>query len=443
MSDLPKQELDALFREGADMQKFEYNEAAWDKMEVKLDADDRNRRIGIWFLLIVGLILATMAGLWYTSLDHNNVSAEEIYASDDTATSSSNHSITNQELETTQVTQEQPSNPKNEDGQQIVSAISSTTKDTKIKPIASKISSSDNKAGLKNIEDSAVASNVVIAKNTSTKEVDNEQIIAEAKVANNLARVGDMTSENNEIIKLITIQKLNESNVAKLHFSRAAVENGLSKLDITMAESDEESDESSITNRLSFTAFAAPEWSAVGIDGSKKKGYKFGAKIGLQIADRWELSTGLSLSQKKFNGKGSQFTEAGGWIDDIMPMTMEAKCNIIEIPLDVIYHHSGVGNSGFVASAGLRSFMLHSEWYGFEYEASQYKPGLMDEKNLDNQNKNWLGSIELSAGYNQKVNKNLFVQVLPYVQIPVTGFGDGKVNLFSGGVQLAVRFDGK
>jgi len=379
-------------------------EDAWDKMEVKLDADDRNRRIGIWFLLIVGLILATMAGLWYTSLDHNNVSAEEIYASDDTATSSSNHSITNQELETTQVTQEQPSNPKNEDGQQIVSAISSTTKDTKIKPIASKISSSDNKAGLKNIEDSAVASNVVIAKNTSTKEVDNEQIIAEAKVANNLARVGDMTSENNEIIKLITIQKLNESNVAKLHFSRAAVENGLSKLDITMAESDEESDESSITNRLSFTAFAA---------------------------------------QKKFNGKGSQFTEAGGWIDDIMPMTMEAKCNIIEIPLDVIYHHSGVGNSGFVASAGLRSFMLHSEWYGFEYEASQYKPGLMDEKNLDNQNKNWLGSIELSAGYNQKVNKNLFVQVLPYVQIPVTGFGDGKVNLFSGGVQLAVRFDGK
>jgi len=71
MPDLPKKEFDELFREGASMQQFEYNEAAWNKMEDMLDNDDKNRRFAIWAFVLVGIVLATMAGLWYASLDTN------------------------------------------------------------------------------------------------------------------------------------------------------------------------------------------------------------------------------------------------------------------------------------------------------------------------------------------------------------------------------------
>ena len=84
MSDLPKQELDELFREGAGMQQFEYNEAAWNKMDAMLDNDDRKRKIGIWLLLLVGMALAVVFGLYYNSLNTSGTPQEVIYANEDT-----------------------------------------------------------------------------------------------------------------------------------------------------------------------------------------------------------------------------------------------------------------------------------------------------------------------------------------------------------------------
>ena len=66
MSDLPKQELDELFREGADMQNFEYNSAAWNKMEAKLDASERRRRAIFWIFFLSGIttvVLIIILGL--------------------------------------------------------------------------------------------------------------------------------------------------------------------------------------------------------------------------------------------------------------------------------------------------------------------------------------------------------------------------------------------
>ena len=65
----------------------------------------------------------------------------------------------------------------------------------------------------------------------------------------------------------------------------------------------------------------------------------------------------------------------------------------------------------------------------------------MDEKTIPNPTKKWAGSIELSLCYNRKVGSQLSTQITPYLQIPTTKFGDGKINLFSGGVKFVLRFD--
>ena len=443
MPDLPKQELDKLFREVAGIQQFEYNEAAWNKMKVKLDVDDKNRKIGIWLLLLIGLALAGIAGLYYNSLGDISTAQEVI----DTNEKASNNSLfTENQIVQTEVEE------------QIAEAIENKKPITKIGGTINE----EIKEGSPVKEDSSVKNNITseiitsdnlvnATSNTtnifSTSSPNSTTINLSSEVVNETIPSIEIpvqkTTESEIAAKsLIEISILQNSTIPKLSTPIREIGNSQSKVDVTVAEYEEENGPTT-ASRLSYAMFSAPEWSSVGIGGPIEMGYKFGAKIGFQIAAKWELSTGLSLSQKKFNGEGSQFTEAGGWIDDIRPMTMEAKCNIIEIPLDVVYHFSGVGNSGFVASAGLRSFILHSEWYGFEYDPLQYKDELMDEKNMDNQNKNWLGSIELSLGYSKKVSNNLSVLILPYLQIPVTGFGDGKVNLFSGGVQFAVRFDSK
>lgn len=437
------------------MQTFEYNEAAWNKMEVMLDNDDKNRRIGMWLLLGVGLALATIFGIWYASLDNGDIVKETIYANEDSSISSNEASLTQTEtvvLENIASVESQiePVESTSDIHESIESNETEKIADNNTEVVATDIILA------KVAEKDLVASNailqpkennIIVIDDATVAPTSSEEIAEE--VSQSIAAVNVVEKSNaeskaaiNTAHALIQIEALSKQYIASIEAEKIFLQNQQTIIPVAPAENDEESH--SVLSKFSYTVFAAQEWSSVGIVGAREMGYKYGLKLGYQVANKWELSTGVSLSQKKFNGDGSEFTISEGWVDDIMPMTMDAKCNIIEIPLDVVYHHSGLGNSGFIASAGLRSFMLHSEWYGFEYDSSQdARPDLLREKNMDNQNKNWLGSLELSAGYNQKVSNNLSVQISPYLQIPVTGFGDGKVNLFSSGVQLAVRFDGK
>jgi len=175
------------------------------------------------------------------------------------------------------------------------------------------------------------------------------------------------------------------------------IENTQAFIELEAAIGDAEKEKSSIARRLSFSLFTAPEWSSVGMDGPRVLGYKYGAKIGCRLNKHLELGIELFLSQKKFNGTGAQFAISDGWIDDIMPMIMDTKCNIIEISLDLNYHFSGVGNTGFVRGVGLRSFMLHSEWYGFEYDPNQdNNPNLLRDKNMANQNGKRLSLLSIA-----------------------------------------------
>ena len=442
MPDLPKQELDELFREGAGMQKFEYNEAAWDKMERKLDNDDRNRRIGIWLLLLVGLALAVIAGFYYTSLEKIATPKEVIYASENANTNSSSKK---DQIEQNVATELLEGNVEKENNL-TPSEISKQSNTAAERQINTAQSSNDIS---RSIETNA---NIYTVQNTTTNQKHNtlsDLVNVQIELPTNaivLPTTQDVNPKISEVIteskELISFTDLQREELSIFDIDSDPVKNNLSPIDVQKAIYEDQDNGPSIASRLSYTVFAAPEWSSVGANGPREMGYKFGAKLGFQLSDKFELATGLSISQKKFNGQGSEFTLTEGWVNNIMPMTMEAKCNIIEIPLDLNYHFNGVGNSGFVAGIGLRSYMLHSEWYGFEYNVSQI--GLVEEIVTDNtQNKNWVGSIELSLGYNQKVSDNLSVQIVPYLQIPATGIGEGKVDLFSGGVQFAVRFDGR
>lgn len=435
MPDLPKQELDELFREGAGMQTFEYNEAAWNKMEVMLDAGDRNRKIGMWLLLLLGLVLAIMVGSWSLNTENADIADNRVYAVEDSSISSTEESIVKAEVKTP-VALESEIVVENTPIETVVTLNTAEQSTINTAITNNKPYSSNNNIVAYNSSSNSGKSTP--SDNTAETSVGESTNIISLKTSEK--SVADI--QNNVIINaLVEIEKLQQHNIARLEAYNELLDNSQSQLAVTLADYEDDNNKPSIASKLSYTIYVAPEWSSVGINGAKEMGYKFGAKFGYQIGEKWELSTGVALSKKEFNGRGSQFTEAGGWIDDIMPMTMEGKCNVIEIPLDVVYHFSGVGNTGFVASAGLRSYMLHSEWYGFEYDV--WKPGLLEEKITDNENKNWVGSMELSLGYSKKVSNNLSVQITPYLQIPLTGIGEGKVNLYSGGVQFAARFDSK
>lgn len=420
MSDLPKQELDELFREGADMQNFEYNSAAWNKMEAKLDASERRRRAIFWIFFLSGIttvVLIIILGLPGNSKIAKKQDAK-LATQLNTNSPSSSIGIVQTEI--------LPS-----EGLVTELNVNKTAKNVVPLDLKYSVEKSETNRALNNSSNINTVQQISFDTSLSFEVTpSNVGINTEEK---------EIQSENKAAVQL-QISALARYEISNIKTQKNYLKSDISTIDVMLV--DYEDQDISISRRLSYSIFAAPEWSSIGFDGPREMGYKIGANIGFQVSEKLEIRTGLSLSQKKFNGEGSQFTEAGGWVDDIMPMTMEAKCNILEFPLDAVYHFNGVSNNGFVASIGYRGYMLHSEWYGFEYDPLQYKPGvMMDEKTIPNPTKKWAGSIELSLGYNRKVGSQLSTQITPYLQIPTTKFGDGKINLFSGGVKFVLRFD--
>jgi len=121
---------------------------------------------------------------------------------------------------------------------------------------------------------------------------------------------------------------------------------------------------------------------------------------------------------------------------------MDAKCDVIEIPIGLSYYANGYRNSGFFADLGVSSYMLHSEWYGFEYDQPLVsRPERYKEVTEEDENTHLVGVGRFAIGYQKVLSNKTSLQIAPYLQFPLTGIGAGQVNLYSSGVQIAVKFN--
>jgi len=204
---------------------------------------------------------------------------------------------------------------------------------------------------------------------------------------------------------------------------------------------------SKIDNRFSFGLSIGLEYSFIlggnnvqNPGGESKAGYYVGLELGYLISNKIELVTGVGISRKTYTGNGDQYNaKPGFWIDQIKPEQFNGKCTVIEIPLSVNYYFNSAKENGWFTNLGVTSYMMNREWYGFIYDPSLNRDDLKTSWNDKRVNNHILGVGQVSFGYQRKVGKNLRLQISPYAKIPLTGIGNGAVNLFSTGMRVTAR----
>ena len=442
MPDFTPNEMDALFREGAERHEFEYNPDSWALMEEKLDNRDRRRR---WILFLLGGTLAILGliSIAYLNLsrsetkeaiaearleafENNKASGEKVLTDEAVITTE------NVELSTTQTTSTKEEKSINQP-KSTNEYILSDSKESGDNIGAQNSFLSENTGNLVSNEIVSIASPTTTAEEVpDTKENVTDQLADKSAVGEGIQEsIESLVTEN----RLMQIEKIKS-------FTIAPFENRFAKfdqLDVVPPNSPEEVLETN--NRFALTLFANPEWSSVGLFNESKAGWSFGTRIGYQFADKFEVSMGVAYSRKVYKGGGEAYVMEGGWFNDIEPERMDAKCDVIEIPIAMTYYLNGFQNNGFFADIGINSYMLHSEWYGFQYDDLLVRPDRYKDVNEENANKHLIGVGRVAFGYQHVLSNNTTVQVAPYLQFPLTGIGAGQVNLYSSGVQLAVKFN--
>ena len=461
MHNLDPNDMDALFRDGADQHEFTYNPDAWALMEEKLDNHKRRKLIFWW--IFGALIVAGVIGL-YIATNFSKSSAPVA-------------SKVNVDIAESKSTVIHPSIKKENSYARIENGIGSDIKtdinELQNKETINKISPEVKSKGEEeyiNI-DSKVRSSYIGAQNSFQSEntgslVDNE-VVSVSSPSNFQTRNSETvntktnTKGNSKTIHEINIspstnegQGLRESlGVSQLEFKKStevlAVNKDRFYPDLEMADIAQPI-EMPTNRRYVFSAFTSSDVSSVGFFKDPQSGFTIGGKLGIQAANKFQFDAGFAYSLKRYGSEGLDYNLEGGWnsMTGVSPTWMDGKGNILQIQIEVSYYFKGYDKNSFFVNAGISSFIFNSEWYGFEYDPEdllQNPDAIVEITMEDIRRKNFhpAGIARLSAGYQRIMSPSMALEISPYLQIPLTGIGEGRVDLYTAGVQFAVKFNTK
>lgn len=117
----------------------------------------------------------------------------------------------------------------------------------------------------------------------------------------------------------------------------------------------------------------------------------------------------------------------------LMSQVLSKDWNVIEVPLALSYIFRRQSKQAWFVS----SYFMKKETYKYH---SKIAPGQYQDKiyTINNQNEHYLSSFRLSSGYEKKFNKTISLSAEPYLNLPLSGIGFGKVKLNSAGLLFSL-----
>ncbi len=191
------------------------------------------------------------------------------------------------------------------------------------------------------------------------------------------------------------------------------------------------------SNAFFFSLSAGPESIKVSSNPHGKLKPVYGIGIGYTFKNRLSVQTGFYTIRKIYTAAGKDYKAPDWWWQYYPNMQkIEADCNVYEIPLSVSYQFIENKKGNFYGLIGLSSYLMKKEDYTYHYKtnAGQYR---VSSYTYNNEYKHFLSTLTIGAGYERKLNSTISLTISPYLKMPLSGVGFGKIKLNSSGVLVS------
>jgi hypothetical protein len=418
-------EINKKIKDAADQYHPAYDENAWDKMKLLLDQHlpVENKRKRKYFLIpLIALLLGGSFFIAYYLQTNSGIkNSQKIDAKN-------NVSATQQTQQKSQVTVVPSSSTTSKPSTALNSVSPSTTKNfnNQLKNSSNKISV--NKKGRTNttVTQSAFEKLTDGQNNTVENSKTNQQqdIAKENTVSETTTTI--VNNPNPDIKEVIANAKKDSANTKEVAKTKDAKESDAKKKSTKTSKS--------FRNNFAIDFSAGPDVSSVGFDNTGKIAINYGAGFSYALSARFTLRTGFYVSDKIYSANKDEYHVPPAGSSNIAYLyNINANCKVYEIPFTVSYNFGRSKNHQWLASAGLSSYLMKKESYNYYYK---YPNGYEDSKlwSISNKNQNYFSVLGLSAGYEYSFSKRTSLLAEPYLKIPLSGIGAGKVKLNSGGI---------
>jgi hypothetical protein len=186
-----------------------------------------------------------------------------------------------------------------------------------------------------------------------------------------------------------------------------------------------------------LSILTAPDVNGVGNSFSNSQvGSTSGLMLSVGLTHRLTISTGAMYAKKPYSANFSQYTTSYPF--KIQPTNVYADCRVLDIPINIDYRLYSKGRNAIAVGTGISSYFMLRENYRFDYENN---PGWASTNiDIKNQNQHILGVLNINATYQRRINEKFGLNVQPYMKLPLTSIGYGKVDLQSTGVAVGVSW---
>ncbi|OJJ18814.1 hypothetical protein BKI52_24910 [marine bacterium AO1-C] len=191
--------------------------------------------------------------------------------------------------------------------------------------------------------------------------------------------------------------------------------------------------------KFSLIAQVSPDLSMVDQVALSDTRLGFGLLVEYEVIKNLSISTGANYSFKAYKANAESYTPKNGeWRWPTSPENIDATCNVLEIPLNIRYYFHNQSKHRLFISSGVSSYWMLNEMYNYTYSTrTQWNYSW----ELNNENQHMLSILNLSIGWQKKLNNRFSIQAEPFLKLPLGKVGGGQVNLKTTGILLGLKYD--
>ena len=198
-----------------------------------------------------------------------------------------------------------------------------------------------------------------------------------------------------------------------------------------------------VNSRFSLALSFSPDINSVSSFSNSDIGTSIGVGASYKINKRLSLQTAIGYSKKVYSASPYQYKAS--WANSNAAKyaeSIDAECRVLDIPINLRYTFASSSKQTFFIAGGLSSYFMLEETYTLVGAAQPGYPNNTDPSySYKNENNHPLGVANLSVGISKALNKQTSVVIQPYVKLPLTGIGQGKVNLQSTGIIFQLEYN--
>lgn len=193
-------------------------------------------------------------------------------------------------------------------------------------------------------------------------------------------------------------------------------------------------------NHLAFTLTTGIEASGTRINtpGNPTPVYGFGFQY--SIGGKILVRTGLNVVKKIYSAQdGDYHAPPGSWAFNITFNNIEANCKVLEVPLSIAYKIKEFKKGDLYISVGSSSYFMKREDYQFYFKGQNGNDTTRSAHFINNSD-HYFSSLNFSAVAEKRINNKFSLLAEPFIKLPLSGIGFGKVSIYNIGVLITAKF---